>query len=133
MGCGSSGGNPQPDSGGGDSGNKDSAVVDAGDSGTADSPGPEAGDTGCTGTGSATVAPTASNVKHVLVIVQENHSFDNYFGRYCTAPTGSNPTCTIGPACCEAAPTTDPGTGAAPLVQDDAANAAWDPDHSQAC
>ena len=45
-----------------------------------------------------------SNMKHVVVIVQENHTFDNHFGRYCTAAPGSNPTCNDGPACCEAAP-----------------------------
>src|SRR5579862_2965345 len=27
----------------------------------------------------------ASWIEHVLLIVQENHSFDAYFGRYCTA------------------------------------------------
>src|SRR5579871_1143458 len=43
-------------------------------------------------------------IKHVVVIVQENHTFDAYFGQYCQAPTGSNPTCTDGPGCCEAAP-----------------------------
>ena len=67
-----------------------------------------------------------------MVIVQENHTFDTYFGGYCTAPTGSSPTCTDGPACCEAGPATDPG-GAAPVVLDDSENGAFDPDHTQAC
>jgi phospholipase C len=73
-----------------------------------------------------------SPIDHLVVIVQENHSFDSYFARYCTAPAGSAPTCTSGPSCCEAAPDRDP-SGATPLVLDDAANAAYDPDHTQAC
>lgn len=73
-----------------------------------------------------------SNIQHVIVISQENHSFDNYFGRYCTAPAGSNPTCTDGPACCEAAPATEP-SGASPTTLDDAANGAYDPNHSANC
>ena len=47
-------------------------------------------------------------MKHVVIIVQENHTFDTHFGHYCTAAAGSNPTCTDGPACCEAIPATDP-------------------------
>jgi phospholipase C len=73
-----------------------------------------------------------TNIQHVVIVLQENHSFDSHFGRYCTAPAGSNPTCTEGPACCEAAPDREPG-GAAPTVLDDAANGTHDPDHSQAC
>ncbi len=74
----------------------------------------------------------ASPIDHVIVLIQENHTFDNYFGRYCTAPTGSAPTCTDGPACCEAGPATEPG-GASPIVLDDMSNGARDPDHTQAC
>jgi phospholipase C len=74
----------------------------------------------------------ASKIEHVVVIIQENHTFDTYFGRYCTAVTGSAPSCTEGPGCCEAGPATDP-TGASPIVLDDTANAAYDPDHLQAC
>ncbi len=76
--------------------------------------------------------PAESAIRNVIVIVQENHSFDDYFGTYCEAPTGSSPTCTEGRTCCEAAPATDP-KGHAPLVLDDASNAAYDPDHTQAC
>jgi phospholipase C len=76
--------------------------------------------------------PTASNIKHVVLIVQENHTFDTYFGRYCTAPAGSNPTCTTGPSCCEAAPDKEP-SGASPQVLDDALNNSHDPTHSQQC
>ena len=42
---------------------------------------------------------TASKIEHVVLIVQENHTFDNYFGKYCTAPSGSPPACTNGRAC----------------------------------
>ena len=65
-------------------------------------------------------------------MVQENHTFDNHFGRYCTAAPGSNPSCNTGPACCEAAPQTDPS--GAPLQNlDDLACGAYSPDHSSAC
>jgi phospholipase C len=74
----------------------------------------------------------AGKIDHVVVIVQENHTFDSYFGRYCTAATGSAPTCNNGPACCEAGPATDP-TGAMPVTLDDADNGAYDPDHAQDC
>jgi phospholipase C len=74
----------------------------------------------------------ASKIDHLVVIVQENHTFDTYFGTYCTAPTGAEPTCTTGPGCCEAAPAHDP-TGASPIVLDDKANGAYDPNHLQAC
>ena len=79
---------------------------------------------------SATCVP--SNIKHVVLIVQENHTFDNYFGLYCQAPAGSNPSCTSGSNCCEGAPAAEPG-GAAPVALDDSLNRARDPNHSQAC
>jgi phospholipase C len=78
-------------------------------------------------------AATGPKVAHLVVVIQENHTFDNYFGRWCTAPTGSNPTCTSGPACCEAAPAKDPGSSAMAVTLDDALNAGRDPDHHQAC
>ena len=74
----------------------------------------------------------ASKIEHVILIVQENHTFDTYFGRYCTAPAGSNPTCTKGPSCCERAPDKEP-RGASPTVLDDASNFASDRDHRQEC
>ena len=64
----------------------------------------------------------ASKIDHLVVIVQENHTFDSYFGRYCGTVTND----------CEAAPATDP-KGHAPVVLDDAANAGYDPNHEQAC
>ena len=91
----------------------------------------DTGDGGADG-GGADAGARVSNIKHVVVVVQENHTFDNYFGRYCTAPAGSNPTCTAGPACCERAPDRDP-SGALPIVLDDAANGGYDPNHDQDC
>jgi len=72
-------------------------------------------------------------IEHVVVIIQENHSFDSYFGSWCTAATGSNPTCTQGPSCCEAGPGKDPGSSTVPSTLNDAFNAARDPNHTQAC
>src|SRR5437879_5885196 len=80
----------------------------------------------------APLPPTSSKIARVVVIVQENHSFDDHFGRYCTAPAGSNPSCTDGPACCEAAPATEPG-GAAPVELTDDEHGGYDPDHSTGC
>jgi len=74
-----------------------------------------------------------SNIQHLVVIIQENTSFDAYFAHYCTAPPGAQPRCTSGPACCEAGPATDPGTGVAPLLLDDALHGLFDPDHTAAC
>jgi phospholipase C len=74
----------------------------------------------------------ASRINHLVVIVQENHSFDSYFGRYCTAATGSAPACTTGPDCCEAGPTQDP-SGAVPITLDDNENGAYGPSNAQAC
>jgi phospholipase C len=53
---------------------------------------------------------TAPAIKHLVLIVQDGRSFDSYFGRYCQAMPGDGPTCTVGPACCEAIPTTIAGT-----------------------
>jgi phospholipase C len=64
---------------------------------------------------------TTSSIKHLVVVVQENHTFDTYFGKYCTAAAGTSPTCTTGPACCEAMPATEPG-GASPVINDDTDN-----------
>ena len=64
---------------------------------------------------------TMSSIKHLVIVVQENHTFDNYFGKYCTATPGTNPTCNTGPSCGVAGPLTEPG-GASPVVLDDADN-----------
>ena len=73
-----------------------------------------------------------SKIQHVVLIVEENHTFDSYFGRYCQAAAGSNPTCTAGPSCCERAPDKEPH-GASPTVLDDSSNFATDRDHKQEC
>jgi phospholipase C len=77
--------------------------------------------------------PPMSNIEHLVVIIQENISFDAYYGTWCEAPPGSNPECTEGPACCEAAPATDPGTGAAPFLLNDSQHGAFDPTHRAEC
>jgi phospholipase C len=81
--------------------------------------------------GSGNVA-TASNIEHLVVVIQENTAFDVYYGQYCTAATGTDPKCNDGPDCCEAGPATDP-SGAQPTALDDAAHGAFDPDHSTDC
>lgn len=70
-------------------------------------------------------------MKNLIVIIQENHSFDSYFGNYCQAATGSDPQCSEGPSCCEAGP--KQVDGVSPLTLDDAQNLAFDPPHDEAC
>ena len=48
--------------------------------------------------------PPVSNVRRLVLVLQQGRSFDAYFGRYCRAPSGSNPACEEGPDCCEAMP-----------------------------
>jgi phospholipase C len=91
--------------------------------------GAEAGGPGDSG-GDASAKPA---VAHLVVVVQENHTFDSYFGAWCTAAPGSSPTCTQGAACCEAGPTKDPGSSATPVTLNDALNALRDPNHTQVC
>jgi phospholipase C len=83
--------------------------------------------------GGAEALSARSPIQHLIVVVQENHSFDAYFGTWCTAATGSNPSCTSGTACCEAAPARDPGTFDLPVPLNDITNAAYSPNHTQAC
>jgi phospholipase C len=98
----------------------------------------EAGDQGVDAGSPNDAAPcvhtpcSGSNIQHLVVIIQENQTFETRLGRYCTAATGSNPTCGTGPACCEAGPAMDP-SGSAPTVLDDAATGAFDPNHSRVC
>jgi phospholipase C len=92
-------------------------------SGTDSGPMPEAGSD----------APQGPKIEHLVVIIQENHTFDSYFGRWCTAATGSNPTCTKGASCCEAGPGVDLGSQTTPSTLNDKFNAARDPNHLQAC
>lgn len=93
--------------------------------------GPDEQDMG-TGSMNPDLTPPTPQIKHVVLISQENHTFDTYFGRYCTAPSGSNPTCNTGPSCCERAPSQE-ASGAGPVTLDDALNASYDPDHTHDC
>jgi phospholipase C len=114
------------------------AACSSGGGGTGGAGGGGAGGHGGAGTGgtggTAAMCPAApaKGVGHVIVVIQENHTFDAYLGKWCTAAAGTNPTCTAGPACCEAAPATEPA-GASATVLDDTANAAYDPNHTQPC
>jgi phospholipase C len=111
AGCSSSRETPPPSSS-----PKDGGPADAG-------PAPDAAPAYCDG---------GSCIQHLVVIVQENHTFDDHFGGYCTAAPGSSPTCNIGPSCCEAMPPTDP-SGTARTIITDAEHASFDPDHAEAC
>jgi phospholipase C len=73
-----------------------------------------------------------SSIKHVVVILQENHTFDDHFGGYCKAAAGSNPSCTAGPDCCETMPAADP-MGHAPVVLDDDTMGGHGPNNDSAC
>lgn len=73
-----------------------------------------------------------SPIKNLVVVMQENHSFDSYFGRYCKAPRGSAPTCTSGPSCCEAGPESVPGAKN-PTTLNDKENLEHDPPHTIGC
>ncbi len=85
----------------------------------------------------------APAVEHLVILLQENHSFDNYFGLYCAGPAGTPaPSPCQGRLCCERAPESVPGVSdffgspatcqayAAPSdYLDDAYNNAGDPAH----
>lgn len=58
---------------------------------------------------------TLSNVRRLVIVFPQGRSFDTYFGRYCEAEAGSEPECTEGRACCEAAPATVGGQECRPL------------------
>ena len=70
----------------------------------------------------ALAAPARTPIQHVVVIVQENHSFDSYFSDWC----GQTKRCQPGPAA-------DPGTGVPPTPLTDASTMAYDPNHNQSC
>ena len=59
---------------------------------------------------------TLSKVKRLVIVFPQGRSFDAYFGRYCEAPSGSEPDCTDGPACCEGAPERVGDTECRPLL-----------------
>ncbi|MBO0881866.1 MAG: alkaline phosphatase family protein [Mycobacterium sp.] len=67
---------------------------------------------------SAAITPTGTPIKHLVVIYQENHSFDNYFGTYPDAP---NPP---GEPAFHAAPHTPTVDGLTPALLNDNPNLA---------
>ena len=75
--------------------------------------------------------PTTSAIRRVVIVFQEGRSFDAYFGRYCQALPGSEPTCTAGPACCEAMPDAIPGAGMCRVL--DPADDAYIPNGTPTC
>ena len=88
----------------------------------------------------------ATRIEHLVLIVQENHTFDNYFGSWCGGeappPTPENPgpnphmSCNGGWECCETAFTAKESWRARsqpsciPRQMDDALNASSNPPHS---
>lgn len=74
---------------------------------------------------------TMSNIKHLIIICTENHSFDSYFGSYCKGDLNSNPSCNSGPNCCEKAPRILEGLK--PVLLNDTQNMKYDPNHDQEC
>jgi phospholipase C len=52
---------------------------------------------------------TKSRIRRVVILLQQGRSFDSYFGHYCQARPGSEPSCEEGPACCEGMPSAIPG------------------------
>ena len=74
---------------------------------------------------------TTSSIEHIIILIQENHSFDSIYGRYCKAPAYSNPICNTGPNCCEAIPQTQ--NGIKPFDLTDVENSRRDPCHSNRC
>src|SRR5215472_12900097 len=92
---------------------------------------------GCRARSTATDAG-AGSIEHLVVLLQENHSFDSYFGLYCTGQ-GAFPSPCAGRSCCERAPQMVPGRddlttqsatcAAYPPFLDDAYNQSGDPPH----
>lgn len=72
-----------------------------------------------------------SNIEHIIIFISENHSFDSIYGNYCKAETHSNPTCNLGPECCEAAP--EKLHGIKPYTLSDTQNARYGPCHQSDC
>jgi phospholipase C len=73
-------------------------------------------------TAAASATSARTSIRHVVVIVQENHSFDSYFAAYCA----QQHTCNL-------APVTNPYAPLQPVPLTDANTAAYDPNHFQAC
>lgn len=72
--------------------------------------------------GAPAALATMTPIRHVVVIVQENHSFDAYFAAYC-AQTGT----------CNTTPFSNPYAPVQPVPLTDTSTAAYDPNHFAAC
>jgi Phosphoesterase family len=59
----------------------------------------------------ASASGTRTAIKHVVVIVQENHSFDSYFANYCRSRVDAKHR-----PVCDGGPRTYPGTMTPPVV-----------------
>jgi phospholipase C len=119
----------------GNSSSTGQALGDGGADGGLDGVAPQDGSSSGASSGASDASDASAamtKVQHVVVLIQENHTFDNYFGQWCTAATGSNPTCTQGASCCEAAPAKDP-SGSKAVTLNDTLNGTHDPNHTQAC
>lgn len=68
--------------------------------------------------------PTASpELRNLVVVLQDGHSFDAYFGRYCHHPASdaaAPPDCVTGADCCDAMPMAVPGAPACRVVDPEA-------------
>ena len=75
---------------------------------------------------------SAPNIKKLILILQDGHSFDSYFGLYCRGAAtvdGSPLGCTDGPTCCDAMP-----ADVAQTCRDlDPASATYKPNDAPAC
>jgi phospholipase C len=68
--------------GGGGGGGSTSPALDAGKGSPDASPGRDGSSGGEDGGGTDGSAPSSTPIKHIIVIIKENHTFDNYFGSF---------------------------------------------------
>ena len=68
------------------------------DGGTDEDAAPDAGADVSDAAPCAVLPCTTTNIRHIVIVIQENKTFDVNLGGYCTAAAGSNPTCTSGPS-----------------------------------
>jgi hypothetical protein len=74
---------------------------------------------------------TKSRIRRVVLVLQQGRSFDSYFGHYCQAAPGSEPTCEDGPGCCEGMPSSIAGADRCRQLNPD--DDAYVPNGSGAC
>ena len=72
-----------------------------------------------------------SNVRHLVIVFQQGRAFDTYFGHYCQALPGSEPSCEDGAACCEGMPTAIPNASQCRRL--DPENDTYTPNGSDVC